>query len=424
MRISSSGWVAMVLGSALCAQAKPPGWPLGARIPEISGQVVDAVSGKPVPGVDVVLRATARVGSFGGGGSEALRHENSRTTSQGRFGFRSTLEARLENPLKEMESYWLSVNLAFLTPAQERQREQSGEGGMLLLGEDLSYEVSNAPMHQAAYSSRIPLAEALPWNNRAYFPLSVQFVHPCRQAWNANCIQFGGTRALRIPLIPVLEDPRGCESIGDTAIRRQCRELNLYWAAFRRTGTVEEVQAGKEVCGQVDNGAATETCLKNLRMLDPELFQGQWTARHQRAAALVLAPGSGLTPVGEGTITEKGMPAMYVVRYLGRNGQRETELAQARVWVGVSERQRAMLASEVRSWEPQGVGRKGVVAGQAIGVIDSAGSYVTYWPSGSTFVALEFVKAARVRGGGVAEAVPAMRLELIRRYLAKHPVAR
>jgi hypothetical protein len=424
MRISVSGWVAMVLSSALCAQEKPPGWPLGARIPEISGQVVDAVTGKPVPGVDVTLRATAGVASFGSGGSEPLRYENSRTTTQGRFGFRSTLEAQLENPLKEMESYWLTVNVAFLPPATGRRDGPSIDDGMVPLGEDLSFEVSNAPMHQGAYRRRFPLGEERPWSNRAYFPLSVQFVHPCKQAWNANCVHFGGTRALRIPLIPVLQDPGGCDGVGDAAIRGQCRELNLYWAAFRHTGTVEEVQARKELCRQIDDGTATETCLKNLRMLDPELFQGQWTARHQRAAALVMAPTAGLTPVGEGTITEKGMPVMYVVRYLGRDGQRDVELAQARVWAGVGERERAVLVSEVRSWEPQGVERKGMVAGQGIGVIDSAGSYIAYWPSGSTFVAIEFAKAGRGPGGVAVEATPAIRLELIRQYLAKHPALR
>ncbi|QOY86790.1 hypothetical protein [Paludibaculum fermentans] len=418
----------LVLGSALCAQDKPPGWPLGARIPEISGQVVDAVTGKAVPGVDVTLLATAGVASFGGGGSKPLRYENIRTVSQGQFGFRSTLETQLENPMMELESYWLTVNLAFLTPAQGRQREQSGEGGAVPLGEDLSFEVSNAPMHQAAYRRPFASAPDRPWNNRAYFPLAVQFVHPCRQSWNANCVYFGTTRALRIPLIPVLDDPRGCEGIGDASLRRQCRELNLYWAAFRRAGTVEEVQAGKELCRQIDNGAASETCLKNLRMLDPELFQGQWTARHQRAAALVLTPVAELVPMGECTITEKGMPMMYMVRYLRTAPHRDVEVSQARVWVGVSETEQGSLVREVRSWVPEGVERKGVVAGQNVGVIESAGLYVAYWPSGSSFVALEFPKASGTQVGGadaVAEqATPRMRLELIQQYLARHPAPR
>src|SRR5580698_5606444 len=55
------------------------------KTPALSGIVVDALTGKPVGGVDVTLRASLRVASFGGGGDKPLRYENSTTSPDGRF---------------------------------------------------------------------------------------------------------------------------------------------------------------------------------------------------------------------------------------------------------------------------------------------------------------------------------------------------
>jgi hypothetical protein len=85
----------------------------GVRIPAISGQVVDAITGKPVANVDVTLRATALTASLFDGGRSSLRYENDRTSADGRFSFRSSLETKLMQPLTSMEGYWLTVNKTF-----------------------------------------------------------------------------------------------------------------------------------------------------------------------------------------------------------------------------------------------------------------------------------------------------------------------
>jgi hypothetical protein len=56
----------LALAGALAAQPLPEGWPLGARIPAISGRVVDAVTNKPIPNLDVTLRAISATGTFFG----------------------------------------------------------------------------------------------------------------------------------------------------------------------------------------------------------------------------------------------------------------------------------------------------------------------------------------------------------------------
>ena len=126
------------LASALVAQPRPPGWPLGARIPEISGQVVDALTGRPLSGVDVTLRATALTGAFFGGGSSALRYENSRTSASGEFTFRASVEREAAGFLTSMEGYWLTVNIAFHSLESLKKEEPDSDPHMDMLGRDLS----------------------------------------------------------------------------------------------------------------------------------------------------------------------------------------------------------------------------------------------------------------------------------------------
>ena len=79
----------LVVSGRSLAQPLPDGWPIGTRIPVISGRVVDAITGRPIPGLDVTLRASSRSGTFFGSGENVLRYENSRTSTQGAFRFRA-----------------------------------------------------------------------------------------------------------------------------------------------------------------------------------------------------------------------------------------------------------------------------------------------------------------------------------------------
>ena len=122
-----------------------------------------------------------------------------------------------------MEGYWLSINLAFVTTEQIKATQLDGDPHMDSIGTDLSYQIANAPFSVPRYPNRSYYGrQERRWSNLTYFTMAVQFVHPCEQTWNANCISFQNTRKLRITLIPVLDNPAGCDRIKDRAVREQC----------------------------------------------------------------------------------------------------------------------------------------------------------------------------------------------------------
>jgi hypothetical protein len=202
--------------------AYPENWPIGARIPAISGRVVDAITRLPIANVDVTLRAMSASGTFFGSGRGSLRHEKVRADAAGRFAFPESLEAAASLPLTGIKAYWLSVNLKFW-PGNE----------MDAMHDDLSWDVAVDPLLRSPRDDRTGnnLA-APPVNNKAYFPIAVQFRRPCTQMWNANCLSFDETTGIDIPLIPVFDDPAACARIQERGVREQCRELNIYRRAF------------------------------------------------------------------------------------------------------------------------------------------------------------------------------------------------
>jgi hypothetical protein len=240
----------------LLAQPLPEGWPLGARIPAISGRVVDAITGAAIPNLDVTLRATSAAASFGSG-RDTLRYENARTTPAGRFSFRTSLQPEITGPLIEIERYWLSVNLTFWSipwmNAQPPQQEHKSDP----IGSDLSPQISQDPLAQALVTSVFQLRMAGPRvNYRAYFPMAVRFLQPCDQRWNANCLRFDETAGVRIPLIPILNSPEACSRILDESLREQCRQLNAYADAFRRRDAA--------LCDLVDQGPGAKACAESI----------------------------------------------------------------------------------------------------------------------------------------------------------------
>ncbi len=416
--------------SVLFAQPYPPGFPLGARIPEITGSVVDAVTGKPLADIDVTLRATSLTASFGDGGSEPLRYENSRTTARGQFAFRASLEKQVDGPLTSMKGYWLTVNLGFLTAEELKKDQPYSDPKMDFLPDDLSYLITAAAFSRPRYPNRPNAGGGRRWSNPAYFPMAVQFVRPCDQVWNANCLYSQTTRKLRIALIPILDNPADCLRIADGTLGEQCRQLNAYWAAFLHTDTVEQFQKDKELCEGIDHGAVTKSCLDNLRTLDRDLFEGHWTEQHQIAATMVMLPVAGLTPMSLNTVRQPGQPVMYVLPYLRTDRDRGLNSCLAYVWQTPSEQERAAALETVRAWGRGAAERTQTAGGNAIQVIDFSDAGLVFWPSMDSVVALmcfnstHYAKTFGEERAHAAEATPEMRVELMRQYLLKHPPLR
>jgi hypothetical protein len=248
----------LAVPGALAAQPLPEGWPLGARIPAISGRVVDAVTGKPIPNLDVTLRALSASGTFFGSGLGVLRYENARTSLQGAFAFPTSLEPAARHVLTTIGGYWLSVNQTFWSIAWMKAQAPNREHKIDTTFDDLSFAVTRDPLFLTTLTQDAELRMRGPRvNSKAYFPMAIQFKRSCRQQWNANCLSFDETEDLRVPLIPLLNGPAGCAPIQDSDLREQCRQLNTYANAVRRLD--------EAVCAQVDDGPGSRICIECLR---------------------------------------------------------------------------------------------------------------------------------------------------------------
>jgi hypothetical protein len=244
----------LALPARLWAQPLPDGWPLGARIPAISGQVVDAITGKPIAGLDVTLRALSARGS----GLDVLRYENSRTSLGGRFSFRTSLESKAGRPPTSIKGYWLSVNLTFWSIAWMNTQSPYSDHKVDILGDPLFQAKATRHFEFTINGPRV--------NTKLYFPMAVQFRRRCIQTWNANCISFDETQNVPIPLIPTLDNPADCKKIKNEGLSEQCRQLNTYRSAFHHLD--------EALCRQVDQGQASKTCLELLHayIAHPDLF--------------------------------------------------------------------------------------------------------------------------------------------------------
>ena len=406
------------------AQPKPAGWPLGARIPAISGQVVDAFTGKPIANIDVTLRATSGTGSFGdGSGVDPLRYENDRTPKTGRFSFRKSLETSVAKPLTSLHSYWLSVNRAFL-PVASLLNKLGYEATMDTTAEEFSWDIARDPLFNGG------IARA---GDQAYFPMAVQFVHPCSQMWNANCLSFSDTRDVRIPLIPVLDDPGECIRILDPDLREKCRQLNTYRAAFRHVETIAQVRADKEWCRKVDGGPLTQACLESLELYiaNPHAFKNRLPLHMETdpiEQVLILTPIEGMFVI-RSTISSLNPfreTAAYTVCY-SVDHVWQSDAACVTLWRAAGEKDRQAAATVgTPTGYTKGAERTEVVEGNSITTLDLPMTYTAVWRSGAQVVKIIFYNAAAHSALGheralAATAPPESRRELIRRYLLKYP---
>ncbi len=380
------------------------------KTPALSGIVVDALTGKPVGGVDVTLRASLRVASFGGGGDKPLRYENSTTSPDGRFRFPARAEAAAAGALASISEISLSVNRTFISVAQmlalsptETWRTSDGLS-------DVTWLAQHGTLADVSFA-RDPSAEFQVGRlqNKSYFPVSVQFLRDCYNEWAAACLTLSPNAGVRIPLIPVLNDPAGCARIADAETQQRCRELNTYQAAFLHRETIAQVRQDKKLCESVDHGRASRECLEHLhndvRLRAPP--QGSLTPPPEMDPienAMVLTPVAGLV-VGSPRLDEADLfdeTATYSARY-----------SSATAGWGVDP---ILAVVDVLSAEPAS---KDSVA---MTTLERGTVSIVTWSSGRRMVRLEFEHAAGVAPQARAvDAAAAGWPELIRAYLRKYP---
>jgi hypothetical protein len=211
---------------------------IGWVIPPVVGRVGDAKTGKGVPGIDVTLEYCQwKMGA-------SVCADVAGRTRTGRFGwfFFPGAIAWTWNPLELFQSSWLAVN--------EGNRgllaNSGGSSASLIV-----YRTINDPARSVA--------------NPNYFPITIMsHRRGCTTTWEAACREQSFVWGFSIALMPVLQHVEDCANLRQPRLREGCRELNTYLAAFAHVDTNQEVQKGKELCGEVDHGELSKICLEQL----------------------------------------------------------------------------------------------------------------------------------------------------------------
>ncbi len=417
--------LALVTAADLCAQPHTPA--AGPRIPAISGTVVDALTGKPIAGVDVTLRAAAI-------DRKQLRYENCRTSPSGRFLFRPSVEPKAGGLFNRIGEIAITVNIPFVSLARMRAMpgqdwitsDAGADASGYLLGDPL-FTIKSTRLHNLDLKgARI--------NNKAYFPMAVQFLRSCQQTWDANCISMDITQKVRVPLIPVLDDPAGCRKIADADLREGCRQLQTYRAAFRHVETIAQVRAGKQLCSQIDHGRVSKLCLDDLHAfaLRAELYENRPPLRMEIEPAeevLILAPIAGMQAFSHGLYRPDPFDetAIYTARYqrMPRTGLDAAGVAIELIRDAAERRRR--FAAFVKpppnaNLEPR---RIELFDGAPLAMSDKGRSSMVVWISGDKLITITlnpYGQGAADEISRRAEVTPELRRALIRAYLRKYPV--
>ena len=179
---------------ALCCCCVPfPRFASAQVISDVRGRVVDAVTGLPVKGISLTLQASTYEGF-----SVATEVKSKATSNlSGSFSL-SGFNHPTNTVLDEIRSYWLTVNEGLEASGQE---ENSAEVRILY-----------NPM-----SNR----RGMPVGDAGYFPLTVTFRQEgCSRVWAAACVYMTSSIETVIPMIPVLDEVKECNRIGDESLQR------------------------------------------------------------------------------------------------------------------------------------------------------------------------------------------------------------
>jgi len=401
------------------------------RIPAISGIVVDALTDRPVGGVDVILRASLRVASLGDGGDETLRYENSPTSADGRFRFPARPEPRAAGLFSSIGEISLSVNRVFVSVAQMQalsslDRRRTSDGGS-----DVTWLAQHGTLPEFSFANN-PNAEFQGGrlDNRSYFPVSVQFLRDCNYEWVATCLSLSPNANVRITLIPVLNDPAGCDRIADPDTRKRCRDLNTYRAAFLHRDSIAQVREDKRLCESVDQGRVSKQCLEHLHndvrlRAPPRGSLSPPPGMDSLANVLILTPVAGLAPsspsLSYADLFEE--TAIYAARY---SSAAERGFDPLSVVVDVFSAEPTTKDLRARMAQnggfPRGFEKNETVDGSRVTTLERGTASIVAWTSGRRIVKLEFERSGGIPRLDRAVAAAAVGWpELIRAYLRKYP---
>ena len=206
-------------------------------VPPISVKVVDAITGKPVPGMSVCLQ----VEDMNLGGLEGLRTNMSRTGDSGRVSFWPSVHASL---LMAWRGYWIRVT--------DPNAQIAPPCGSYVAWMDLG--AKGWPINLEPDGNGRP----------RYFPVALLQGEPDPyfSRWGAMHRVMGFPVGSRIALIPVLQSAGDCRRISDPSLAEDCRQLNAYAAAMslRKKDDQESWALAEALCDEVDHSYCSAKC--------------------------------------------------------------------------------------------------------------------------------------------------------------------
>jgi hypothetical protein len=200
--------------------------PFHARTPHISGTVVDAMTGRPLPGMDICLLITVN-DDFVGHTTKVMKSATTRTDASGMFSL-----ARWDGTLDLFERGY-GYGIAVTDPAA--RWDQKCAGDVYLLGRDPDVLQRELDLERgqpgSAENRRLP-----------YFPAAVvgDPSNPYPFAYGHGLLDWLPSAALvqkiddpknvKVSLFPLLTDEKQCQS-ADSKLVEWCRWMNVSSAA-------------------------------------------------------------------------------------------------------------------------------------------------------------------------------------------------
>ena len=203
--------------------------------PPISAKAVDAVTGKPIPGMTVCLQAQDL-------GRHLLRSKMSRTGDSGRFLFSPSIYMGL---LLAWRGYWIRVT----DPEVQIAAACGDDVNQFDLAEAQGWPIDLGPNEHG---------------RPKYFPVALFRGEPDLYViyWGAMHRTMAFPLGARIALIPVLQNVNDCKQVADVSLSEDCRQLNTYAAAMslRDKRDAESWTLADKLCGEVDHSTYSGMC--------------------------------------------------------------------------------------------------------------------------------------------------------------------
>lgn len=192
-------------------------------VPPMLVRVVDAVSGGPIPGLEVTERIQ----------SDGPDRTVSRTTGRnGYVLFAPYLHWNWPGFFSPVTGHSIAVNEKSMAASPWRPEVDLGRG-----------------------------------QTNKYFPMILTGrCKNCELLWrapNPASEDLSSSWRVTVPLIPALDSPDKCSSVANPTVSKQCNELNTYRSAFLHFDSIQDVENNKAICGRLKDQAA-KSCLADL----------------------------------------------------------------------------------------------------------------------------------------------------------------